>query len=207
MSSQHHCLCAFAPLLLLAPLLGGCGAEPPPRPFFVDLDPAPAFSHDHGGSGELYFPEVMGSGGALLDVDGDGDLDLYAAQGGALDGDSPGGPDRLFRNDLETSGGFVDITAAAGLEATGYGMGAAAGDFDNDGDVDPADFGAWFTTFGSTTNLAADGNADGVVNAADYTVWRDGFAPASSSVPEPSSLALVALAGAALVARRHPPLT
>ncbi|MEM8997232.1 MAG: VCBS repeat-containing protein, partial [Acidobacteriota bacterium] len=136
MPSQRHCLCAFAPLFVLAPLLGGCGAAETPRPLFVDLDPAPAFSHDHGGTGALYFPEVMAGGGALLDVDGDGDLDLYAAQGGPLGGDAPGGPDRLFRNDLATSGGFVDITDVSGLAAEGYGMGAAAGDFDNDGDVD-----------------------------------------------------------------------
>ncbi|MEM1176839.1 MAG: CRTAC1 family protein, partial [Acidobacteriota bacterium] len=78
-----------------------------------------------------------------------GDLDLYAVQGGRLDGapgadPSPGEDanqeayrgDRLFRNDLSDGGGFTDITEAAGLRATGYGMGVAVGDFDNDGAPD-----------------------------------------------------------------------
>ena len=48
---------------------------------------------------------------------------------------------RLFRNDLSTVDGapslrFTDVTAASGIESPGYGMGAAAGDVDNDGCVD-----------------------------------------------------------------------
>ena len=49
----------------------------------------------------------------------------------------------------------------------------AIGDYNADGAVDHHDYNVWTSTFGSTTDLRADGNGDGVVDAADYTVWRD----------------------------------
>ncbi len=84
----------------------------------------------------------MGSGAALFDADGDGDLDAYLVQGADLepaDG-AAGSParDRLFRNELVETGElrFVDVTEESGIGSTGYGMGVAAGDFDGDGRVD-----------------------------------------------------------------------
>jgi hypothetical protein len=61
---------------------------------------------------------------------------------------------------------------------------AEHGDYDNDGDVDDADYSTWRASFGATGHrLPADGNLDGVVDAADYTIWRDNlgrvFAPAT----------------------------
>ncbi|HXH25748.1 MAG TPA: CRTAC1 family protein [Vicinamibacterales bacterium] len=100
------------------------------------------FTHVNGAAGELLLPEVIGSGGALFDYDNDGDLDLLAVQGSALTGASGAGEaprSRLFRNELEAPGGrirFSDVTARSRLDAPGYGMGAAAADFDNDGWVD-----------------------------------------------------------------------
>ncbi len=107
------------------------------------------FVHFNGMTGDLYFSEMMGPGAALLDYDRDGDLDLYMVQGAMLDPAQPpqealfpprGEPiDRLYRNDLVAGadGGlaprFVDVTSAAGLRETGYGMGVASGDVDNDG--------------------------------------------------------------------------
>lgn len=101
------------------------------------------FRHFNGMTGKLYFAEMMGSGVAFLDFDRDGDLDIYAVQGGHLeDSDvatvlpAPEGRmvDRLYRNDPGPDGPrFVDVTAAAGLRAEGYGMGVAVGDIDNDG--------------------------------------------------------------------------
>ena len=103
----------------------------------------PDFTHVNGATGELLLPEVIGSGGALFDFDNDGDLDLFAVQSGAL---RPGeqktyGPrSRLYRNDRPTGGQpafrFTDVTDRSGIVATGYGMGAAVGDIDNDGWVD-----------------------------------------------------------------------
>ncbi|QDU91767.1 CotH protein [Pirellulimonas nuda] len=47
------------------------------------------------------------------------------------------------------------------------------GDYNRDRIVDSADYDVWRSTFGSTTQLDADGNGDLVVDAADYSVWRD----------------------------------
>ena len=80
--------------------------------------------------------ETMGSGVALFDYDGDGDLDVYWVDSGRVPGfEGPPPRPRLLRND--GPGRFIDATETAGLAALGiYGMGATAGDVDNDGDLD-----------------------------------------------------------------------
>ena len=123
-------------------------AEPRrPGPLFVEEAHSRGlrFSHRNGMTGALYMPETVGAGGALLDFDGDGDLDVYLAQGGAFTpGNVGGGGGALFRNLLREEGAlrFVEV-AGSGIEARGYGMGAATGDFDNDGRVD-----LYLTNFG-----------------------------------------------------------
>lgn len=123
-------------------------AAPVGRPFIdvageVGLD----FVHINGMSGQRYYVEMMGSGGALFDYDGDGDLDLYLSQGHPLErahrnASRPTAVDRLYRNDLmiqrdgTRSLRFTDVTDQSGIRASGYGMGAATGDFNNDGWVD-----------------------------------------------------------------------
>ncbi len=85
----------------------------------------------HGGGGELTASCEQGSGVALVDVDGDADLDLYLVNCGASDEARDG----LYRNE----GGFrfQDITVAAGLGGNlGPGRAAVFGDYDNDGLAD-----------------------------------------------------------------------
>jgi len=105
-------------------------------------------------SGALYYAEHMGPGVALFDYDNDGDLDVFIPQGQMLGAGvkleralfPPKGPlpvrGRLFRNDLTVNADgtrtlkFTDVTDASGINANGYGMGVATGDFDNDGCID-----------------------------------------------------------------------
>ena len=80
-------------------------------------------------------PEIMSGGAALFDKDGDGDLDAYLVQSGALkDPPEKRPPNQLFEN--SGSGTFTDVTEASGAGDRGIGMGVACGDTDGDGDVD-----------------------------------------------------------------------
>jgi hypothetical protein len=105
------------------------------------------FTHD-AGSQRYLMNEIVGAGAALLDYDGDGDLDAYLVQ-------STGGPNRLFRNEFDgVRLQFVDVTRQAGCADEGYGMGAATGDYDNDGDPD-----LYVLNYGA--NLLCRNNGDG----------------------------------------------
>jgi hypothetical protein len=83
-------------------------------------------------------------------------------------------------------------------------------DYNDDGVVNAADYTIWRDTLGSTTSLAADGTGDGVVDQLDYDRWVfefgsivGGSAAVSAAVPEPSTVALLALAIAACNRRRR----
>ncbi len=126
-------------------LSAAAGAAQRPADPFVDrtAELGIEVTHVNGAAGELLLPEVIGAGGALFDFDNDGDLDLFVVQGGAVPGAASaaanGAPtNRLFRNDVVAGGArrFTDVSARSGLAVAGYGMGAAAGDYDNDGWVD-----------------------------------------------------------------------
>jgi hypothetical protein len=84
----------------------------------------------------------------------------------------------------------------------------SAGDFDEDTDVDGADFLLWQQTLGNTVALGtgADGNSNGMIDAGDLAVWRTEFGPVggSSSIPEPSAVALLLAAGFCVRCRRRP---
>ena len=89
------------------------------------------FNHVAEGKDPYFVPRSIGSGGALLDFDNDGLLDIYLVQNA--------GPESGIRNQLfrqQQDGTFADVSADSGLDVDGYGMGAAAGDVNNDGRVD-----------------------------------------------------------------------
>jgi hypothetical protein len=128
---------AFALVLLAA---AGCGADrgPAGRPRFVDraAEYGLAVVTRFGTPEKLSAAEALGAGVALLDFDGDDDLDLFVAPGSEVRGGAPacaGGP-WLFRND--GPGRWADVTAASGLKWTGWASGVAVADYDADGDPD-----------------------------------------------------------------------
>src|SRR3979411_2607170 len=95
------------------------------------------FILDNGATPEKHMIETMAGGLAIFDYDNDGRPDIYFTNGAAvpsLKKDSPKYFNRLFRNEGDMK--FRDVTASAGVAAAGYSMGAAVGDFDNDGNVD-----------------------------------------------------------------------
>jgi hypothetical protein len=156
--------------LLAAAALGLGGTRQntasPAAPIFVEAPAAAGlgFTHVNGATGKYYMPELMGSGVALFDYDNDGDLDVFIVQGSSLDavpGASAGAAatSRLFRNDLTTDAGgrrtphFTDVTEHAGVALRAYGMGAAVGDYDNDGNLD-----LFVTAFGADTLFRNNGN-------------------------------------------------
>lgn len=131
------------------------------------------FVHFTGATGKYYMPEIMGPGVGVFDYDNDGDLDIYLVQGGMVMAgddvsaalfDPPGLPpfrNRLFRNETLTAGAtepgplrFTDVTEQSGVGDTGYGMGCATADYDNDGFID-----IYVTNYGS--NALYRNNGDG----------------------------------------------
>ena len=105
---------------------------------FRDIAPAAGvvFTHLNGASPAKHFAETMGSGGLFFDYDADGWIDIFLVDGGSQADPAIGrtARHRLFRN--RQNGSFEDVTAKSGIRHSGYGMGACAGDYDNDGRID-----------------------------------------------------------------------
>jgi hypothetical protein len=187
---------------LLAALSINCGgssqraAEPAadnadgaPVDWFVDraAESGLDFVHVNGMTGAFYYPEVIPPGVALFDYDGDDDLDVFVAQGHSLSPTAPaasGNGGALFRNDGPDPLRFTNVTQASGLAVRGYAMGAAAGDYDNDGCVDlyVTSFGASQLfrngcngTFADVTRESRAGSPGWSVSAAFADVDRDGW--------------------------------
>ena len=166
---------------------------------------------------ELLVGTVDNSRPDILDDDGDGDdcdggEDICVNLNNPLDGDVP--------VDLEgrVSLAIVDFFAGA---ASNIDLSYAlfdnlvvsavvpplAGDYNDDGVVDAADYTAWRDSLGSSSDLAADGNDNGVIDPGDYTVWENNFGATSSAsasaVPEPTAAVLLAAGLLAGVAPRR----
>ena len=124
------------PLIFI--LIGSAAAQPP---VFVDVTEEAGihFKHSNGKTEHKHIIETMGSGVVFFDYDTDGDADLYFVNSGNIPQAKQGEQQTqlgnvLYRNDGD--GRFTDVTETSGTGDTGYGMAAAAGDIDNDGDAD-----------------------------------------------------------------------
>ncbi len=128
-----------------------------------------------------------GSGGAVLDYNGDGWMDIYLVNWGPLEGVTAPGycaerePNRLYRN--RGDGTFEDVTDQAGLRGAGFSSAVTVGDYDNDGhpDIYIVNIGKnqlfrnrGDGTFEEVTDRAGVGNAQTGISAAFLDADRDG---------------------------------
>ena len=124
----------------------------------------------YGGQGtNKYLIETTGTGAAAIDYDADGWVDIFLVNGTTLDGFPTGQEpsNHLYRN--KGNGTFEDVTARAGLGASGWGQAACVGDYDNDGRED------LFVTYWGQNRLyhnAGDGRFDDVTSRAGLTQAR-----------------------------------
>lgn len=134
---------AVLAVVLLLPVLALGAAAPPKAPApvakgvtFADVTAASGvkFTHNSGRAGKKYMPESLGSGVAVLDADGDGWLDVLLINSRDWDAKGRTSLPALYRNNH--NGTFANVTKGSGLDVQTYGMGAAAGDYDNDGRED-----------------------------------------------------------------------
>ena len=137
-------------LATLALCAGGCSPEQAPWFREEAARRGVDFIHRSGHANRHLLPEIMAGGVALVDVDGDDDLDLYLVQSGRIGAPGAESANRLYLN--RGDGRFNEAPDAAGAADRGYGMGVAAGDYDNDGDAD-----LYVTNLGPNTLLRNDG--------------------------------------------------
>jgi len=139
------------------------------------------FRHIASHTSKKYLLETMGSGVALFDFDNDGLLDIFLINGAPLSDPTPVGSvprktgpeywNRLYHQ--KPDGTFEDVTQKAGLQGTGYGMGVAVGDYDNDGYED-----LYVTAYGGnklyivTTETVCPGAANGGSVSLDVEIGR-----------------------------------
>jgi len=168
MNAQAMCWLALAATVGMGPasLLG----QKPESPIRFELKTLP-FRLDSDESQSRNAPETMAGGVAVFDYDGDGRPDIFFANGADLATMKKAGEkhwDRLYHNNGD--GTFTDVTAKAGVAGTGFDIGAAVGDYDNDGRPD------LFVT-GVRGNTLYHNNGDGtftdVTHKASLDKWND----------------------------------
>ena len=129
---------SFISALAAGRALRGAGGESASGPALFEEIPAAksgiTWVHENGRSPEHYLPETLPPGCAIFDYDNDGWMDVFLVNTGVSDFFTPKNPlsNALYRNNR--AGTFSDVTARAGLTGgKSFGMGVAAGDYDNDG--------------------------------------------------------------------------
>ncbi len=129
------------------------------------------WTHENGATPEKYLIETMGGGGAFLDYDNDGWLDIYLVDSGSHQRSASARKPRnaLYRNNHD--GSFTDVAEKAGVTGRPgcYGNGVAVGDYDNDGWSD-----IYVTCFGSNLlyRNRGDGSFEEVAGKAGVTVGK-----------------------------------
>jgi enediyne biosynthesis protein E4 len=109
------------------------------QPLFEELASSKSgitWVHDNARSEKRYLPETLGPGCALFDYDNDGWMDIYFVNSGPCDFFKPSKPPQSALYKSNRDGSFADVTVKAGVSANLFGMGVAAGDYDNNGNVD-----------------------------------------------------------------------
>jgi hypothetical protein len=172
--------------LSLSALAAG-GASSEHLPVFTDTTESSGvrFHNENSATPEKYLIETMTGGVAMIDYDNDGWPDLFFVNGARIHsgqkGDEPADKsdprywNRLYRNNHD--GTFTDVTEKAGVKGTGFGMGAAVADYDNDGfdDLLVTNFGGVILyhnngdgTFREVTAQAGLGNVTGWASSAGF---------------------------------------
>jgi hypothetical protein len=135
-SSRRRFLLGGLGTAALMPLSRLAGAFPAPAAAFEEVPASSSgirWVHNAARSPQKFLPESTGPGCAFFDFDNDGWMDIYLVNSGKSDFYTPTTPLRnaLYRNNRD--GTFTDVTEQAGVAGGGFGMGVAAGDYDNDG--------------------------------------------------------------------------
>ncbi len=160
-------------VLLLASCLASQfipGEQQPESPIRFELKSLP-FRLDSDESQSRNEPETMAGGVAVFDYNGDGKPDIFFANGASLSTlkkTLPKQSDRLYRNNGD--GTFTDVTAEAGLAGTGFHVGAAVGDYDNDGHPDLFVTGVYGNTLYHNNG---NGTFTDVTKKAGLGEWKD----------------------------------
>lgn len=151
-------------------------------------------------------PATTGVEGYALRITGGGDPGFeWRRTGGS--GGSVYANGQAYEDGVEKLDGARDYVLGLSSIAPA-GQGSLAGDFNNDGIVDAADYTVWRDNYGATNESALSGAGDGFfgVNEADYELWRSNFGASiapilSAAIPEPASSSLAVVAATVLLRR------